>query len=355
MRKTETQSVPDTEQLALKPAIEPQRIAVSRKGMVATAHYRATEAGALTLAAGGNAFDAAVAAAFALGVCEPAASGLGGQTMMMAHDADKGHTFALDGSSRAPHRATIEAFENLRAERRRGYRATTVPSTPATLGYALEKYGKLTLAKVLEPAIQLADEGFEITELQYRLTRRELKYLRKGSAAPFFLIDGHRPYRAGSVFRQPVLAPANARAAGHRRGGFMGTYTGAHHLRTFGLAVFSNFKAKLYPFPQLKRKQVVNDAFRQAEVMVAFLDDSHTATAWSRRLNGQLLTFAWADEPAQNGQRVLQDQETGSLWSPLTGAALSGQLKGQELDPLQHYPILTDRFHAFYPEGEVFK
>ena len=142
---------------------------------------------------------------------------------------------------------------------------------------------------------------------------------------------------------------------GHRRGGFMGTYTGAHHLRTFGLAVFSNFKAKLYPFPQLKRQQVVNDAFRQAEVMVAFLDDSHTATAWSRRLNGQLLTFAWADEPTQNGQRVLQDQETGSLWSSLTGTALSGQLKGQELDPLQHYPILADRFHAFYPEGEVFK
>ena len=142
---------------------------------------------------------------------------------------------------------------------------------------------------------------------------------------------------------------------GHRRGGFMGTYAGLHHIRPFGLAVFSKFQAKLYPFRQLKSQQVVNDAFRQAEVAVAFLDDSHTATAWSRRLNGQLLTFAWADEPSQGGQRVLTDQETGSLWSPLTGVALSGPLKDKQLNSLQHYPILIDRFRAFYPEGEVFQ
>ncbi len=142
---------------------------------------------------------------------------------------------------------------------------------------------------------------------------------------------------------------------GYRRGGFMGTYAGVNRIRPFGLAVFSNFKAKLYPFRQLKREQVVNDTFREAELTVAFLEDTHTATAWSRRLDGQLLTFAWADETSQKGQPVLKDQETGSLWSPLTGTALSGQLKGQQLAPLQHYPILVDRFHAFYPKGEVFK
>ncbi len=142
---------------------------------------------------------------------------------------------------------------------------------------------------------------------------------------------------------------------GYRRGGFMGTYTGVRRIRPFGLAVFSNFKAKLYPFLQLKRQQVVNDTFRETELTVAFLEDTHTAMAWNRRLNGQLLTFGWDSELSQKGTPVLKDKETGSLWSPVTGTALSGQLKGQQLDPLQHYPILADRFHAFYPKGEVFK
>jgi len=80
----------------------PQRIAVSKHGMVATAQYRATKVGAEILEQGGNAMDAAVAAAFALGVCEPQASGLGGQTMMLVYTANTGSTIALDGSSRAP-------------------------------------------------------------------------------------------------------------------------------------------------------------------------------------------------------------------------------------------------------------
>jgi len=189
----------------------PQRVAVSRRGMVATAHYRATEAGAEMLAAGGNAIDAAVAAAFALGVCEPAASGLGGQTMMLVHLAEPRRTFALDGSSRAPNRATPESLS--KADRRRGYRATTVPSTPAVLQYALKSYGTLKLDRVLEPAIRLAEEGYEVSLLQFLLTRRELRPLRDKSAAPFFLRDGVRQHPAGSAFRQPVLAATLRRLA----------------------------------------------------------------------------------------------------------------------------------------------
>jgi gamma-glutamyltranspeptidase/glutathione hydrolase len=64
---------------------QPQRIAVSELGMASTQHYLATGAAVQILESGGNAIDAAVGAAFALGVCEPAASGLGGQTMMLIH------------------------------------------------------------------------------------------------------------------------------------------------------------------------------------------------------------------------------------------------------------------------------
>ena len=89
---------------------EPQRIAASSHGMVSTAHLRATEAGVSILEEGGNAIDAAVAAAFALGICEPHASGLGGQTIMLIYSPKAGKPIVLDGSSRAPNRAVIEAF-----------------------------------------------------------------------------------------------------------------------------------------------------------------------------------------------------------------------------------------------------
>jgi gamma-glutamyltranspeptidase/glutathione hydrolase len=179
--------------------------------MVATAHARATEAGVTMLERGGNAMDAAVAAAFALGVCEPAASGLGGQTMMLVHDAASRKTVALDGSSRAPHRATPGLLG--KAERLRGHRATTVPSTPATLDYARRTWGRLDLADLLAPAVELAEGGYEVSELQRALTRRERRHLRAGPAAGLFLREGTKTYRAGSVFRQPVLAGTLRRLA----------------------------------------------------------------------------------------------------------------------------------------------
>ena len=189
----------------------PQRLAASRYGMIATAHYQATEAGVEILEAGGNAFDAAAAAAFALGVCEPAASGLGGQTMMLIHHAETRRTVALDGSSRAPMRATPEIMRE--SNRVRGYRATTVPSTPAVLRYVIEQYGKLKLRDVLQPSIRLADEGSDVSLLQYALTRREQKHLRAGSAGPLFLKDGSRLHQIGSKLRQPVLADTLRRLA----------------------------------------------------------------------------------------------------------------------------------------------
>ena len=185
---------------------EPQRIAASEHGMVSTAHYSATAAGVQMLERGGNAIDAAVAAALALGVCEPAASGLGGQTMMVIHDDATNRTIALDGSSRAPNRALVERFANLTADRRRGHLATTVPSSPAVYAHALANYGKLDWSTVCEPAIVLAEEGYEVSLLQYRLTRRERRRLAAHSGSQFFLQDGRRAYRAGTIITQPVLA-----------------------------------------------------------------------------------------------------------------------------------------------------
>jgi gamma-glutamyltranspeptidase/glutathione hydrolase len=179
--------------------------------MVATAHYEATAAATSVLREGGNAVDAAVTAAFALGVCEASASGLGGQTMALIYLKDKKKTIALDGSSRAPHRVVPGKLEQ--KELLRGHRAATVPSTPAVLGYLLDTYGTLPLSRVLEPSIELAEIGFKITELNHDLVMREKKHLRAGSASIFFLKNG-KAYPLGAVFRQPVLAATLRRLAG---------------------------------------------------------------------------------------------------------------------------------------------
>lgn len=142
---------------------------------------------------------------------------------------------------------------------------------------------------------------------------------------------------------------------GYRRGGFMGTYGGVKRIRGFGLVVFNGLQAKLYPFKQLKKQGVVNDQFRDAELLVAFFADTNTATAWKRQVDGQTLTFTRAEQQDEHGQFLLKDSETGSLWSAMTGTAVAGTFKGQQLEQLSHYPILTKRFHAFYPQGPVFQ
>jgi gamma-glutamyltranspeptidase/glutathione hydrolase len=197
-----------------------RRAAVSRHGMVSTSHYLATDIGARILEEGGNAIDAAVACAFALGVCEPAASGLGGQTMMLIRTGT-GKKIALDGSSRAPWRAEPGMF--VKKEVRRGHEASTVPSTPATLGYALGNYGTMPVERILAPVIDLAEEGFRVSPLLRRLTRRERKYLKQTPAAQFFLVDGRKSPPTGHRMRQPVLARTLRRLA---RRGIRDFYTG---------------------------------------------------------------------------------------------------------------------------------
>ena len=189
----------------------PQRVAFSSRGMVSSAHYLATEAAVRVLEEGGNAMDAAVVAAFALGVCEPHASGLGGQTMILLHQAEPRAQVALDGSSRAPNRAAPGLVR--KKQRRIGYRATTVPSTPAVLSYALERFGTVPLSRALEPALGLAEEGFLVSELYHALSKREARRLRAGNAGEIFLGKGRRPLAPGAILRQPALARTLERLA----------------------------------------------------------------------------------------------------------------------------------------------
>ncbi len=171
--------------------------------MVSTAHPLATEAGVEVLRAGGNAVDAACAAALTLSVCEPQASGIGGQTMMLIYTGKR--VVAIDGSSRAPSLAHVSAVYE--EDREVGYRATTVPSTLAVLGYVHRRYGSLPWSLVCEHAIRVAYEGYPVTPLQSRLQEQELESFRKVesfSGGRYFL-NNSRPYRPGEIFKQPDL------------------------------------------------------------------------------------------------------------------------------------------------------
>jgi gamma-glutamyltranspeptidase/glutathione hydrolase len=178
--------------------------AEAKNGMVATAFPDATRAGVHMLKKGGNAVDAACAAALALGVCEPQSSGLGGQTMLLIGTEKK--VSAIDGSSRAPSLAHVTSIH--KGDRRCGYRATTVPSTLATLWYVNKHYGTLPWKTILKPAIQIAEKGYKITALQHMLQEREMENFDKvacQSGKRYFLASG-RPHESGALFRQTDLA-----------------------------------------------------------------------------------------------------------------------------------------------------
>lgn len=202
---------------------EDHKCATSPGGMVSTAFPDATEAGVEMLRRGGNAIDAACAAAFALCVCEPQASGLGGQSMAIMHY--RGKTMALDGSSRVPSLAHIDRIDK-KTHRFQGYKATTVPSTPAVLGYLHFHYGKLEWKEILQPSIRIAQQGYKITPLQRRLQEREKeKFLAMDSlsGAKYFLNEGKHPYSVGSKFVQNDLAATLEHLAIH---GVKSFYTG---------------------------------------------------------------------------------------------------------------------------------
>jgi gamma-glutamyltranspeptidase/glutathione hydrolase len=142
------------------PAYRPSTVAAET--MVATSQPLATRAGLRILEQGGNAVDAAVAVAYALNVVEPESAGIGGGGFMLIHLAESGRTVAIDSRETAPAAATPGMFEGVPSSSLQGV-AVGVPGMVRGTAMALEKYGRLPLSAVLQPAITLADGGFAAT------------------------------------------------------------------------------------------------------------------------------------------------------------------------------------------------
>jgi Gamma-glutamyltransferase len=148
---------------ALAVELETAQSVRSTQGVVTAAHPLAAAAGAEILAKGGNAVDAAIATAYALAVVEPHASNLGGEGYMVISLAD-GTEVAIDYRSRAPLHVNVHTPAET-GWPPHGILTTLIPGMVKGTELALQKYGTMTLAEVLEPAIRLAEEGFPMGDL----------------------------------------------------------------------------------------------------------------------------------------------------------------------------------------------
>ncbi|MDT8438105.1 MAG: gamma-glutamyltransferase [Wenzhouxiangellaceae bacterium] len=195
------------------------------KAAIASAHELATKAGFEVLEAGGNGFDAAVAVSAALAVVEPASSGIGGGGFWLLHRASDGFTTMVDGREEAPGAATEDMYIDENGEVNRdlavnGPLAAGIPGAAAGWVHINRNYGRLPLAKVLAPAIRLAEQGYEVDQ-KYRdlIGFREEVMNRWPYTAEIFLRDGKVP-EPGTLIVQTDLAETLKRLAQNGHDGF---------------------------------------------------------------------------------------------------------------------------------------
>ncbi len=194
---------------------------------VATAHPLATAAGLEMLKQGGNAFDAAVAAAAVLAVVEPYASGLGGGGFFLLHRARDRHEVMVDARETAPAAVSLDWYldregKPIRGATTQGGTAAGIPGVPAALVHVAGRYGTLPLGATLAPAIRHARDGFPVDERYARITSLRERFLRERPDAGRIFLDQGRAPKAGWMLRQPELAGTLERLAKDGAPGFYG-------------------------------------------------------------------------------------------------------------------------------------
>lgn len=182
---------------------------VADSGMVVSTDSFASAAGLEILRAGGNAVDAAIATSFALAVVNPEAGNIGGGGFMVARLADDTR-FALDYREEAPAGATADMYVDpdgsVTDRGVRGHLAAGVPGTVAGMAAAHERYGTLEWARLVEPAIRLARDGFAIAERHHGSISGKTELLGAFPASAAVFLPGGQVPALGSTFKQPDLA-----------------------------------------------------------------------------------------------------------------------------------------------------
>ena len=203
--------------------------AIASRGMVSGPEKLASEAGLAMLKKGGNAIDVAVATGFALAVTLPRAGNIAGGGFMLVHLADANEQVFIDYREMAPAAASRDMFlnEDGTVNKRKAYNSVSaagIPGTVAGLIHALEQYGTLDLKTVMQPAIDLAENGFAVPAALHLNLRSAAKRLGRNEEANRVYLGGTGTAPAmGTLFKQPDLAATLKRV---RDKGFDGFYKG---------------------------------------------------------------------------------------------------------------------------------
>lgn len=201
------------------------------KGMVSAADPRAAAAGQEMLRAGGSAADAEVAMIFALTVVEPQSSGIGGGGYFVHYDAKTGKVETIDGREVAPSAAGPDRFLGPDGKPMPfvqafpGGKSVGVPGNIRLAAMAHEKWGKLPWAKLLEPAIRLAEDGYQVTPLMENRLQAMVPLWGDFPAIAALYTDNGAPKPIGSTIHNPALAALLKRIAAEGPDAF---YTGAN-------------------------------------------------------------------------------------------------------------------------------
>lgn len=188
------------------------RDATGVNGVVSTGKYEATKIGVDIIKKGGNAIDAAVAVGFALGVCEPQSSGIGGGGFMVIRFAKTGETKFIDFREIAPKNATPDMWKLdkdgkvIDNEKAVGGKAVGVPGEVKGMMYALEKYGTMSRKDVIQPSVELAENGYEVSAVLSRDIKNKYDMIEMFPETSKIYLNEGFPYEVGETIKNPDLA-----------------------------------------------------------------------------------------------------------------------------------------------------
>ena len=183
---------------------------VTDRGIVATSHYLASQAGAQILARGGSAIDAAIAANAVLGVTEPMMNGMGGDLFLIYWDAKTHKLYGLNASGWAPRGLSREflAKQGITSMPRDGIHTVTVPGAVAGWDAAHRRFGRLPWKDLFAPAIAYAEQGYGVPEIIHDYWAETAAKLQKTEEARRVFLPGGKVPAIGDRFRNPDLAKA---------------------------------------------------------------------------------------------------------------------------------------------------